>query len=86
MSLKRMETRLRLRCRPPLKASARKPAEAKPIAMAVEGQDFESGAASIPKNEDVALVRICRQFSPAESNQSINPLPKVDGLISQKDI
>jgi len=37
MSMKRMEERRRLRCGPPLKASLRKPAEAKPIAMAVEG-------------------------------------------------
>lgn len=65
LRLKRMKLRLGLRSGPPLETPARKTAEAKPVANPIEGQNFESRAASISKNEDGALVRISRQLGVA---------------------
>ena len=58
MGLKRMKLAVRIGCGPPLKGTARKPPDAKPEAMAVEGQDPKSGAAPISKDERGPIVRI----------------------------
>jgi len=62
LGLKRMKGRLSLRCGPPLKAPAREAPNAKPLAYAVEHQNFESRAASISKDENRAVVRIGLQL------------------------
>jgi hypothetical protein len=66
LGLKRMKRRLRVWSGPPLKASAREPADAEPWADAVEHQDFEGRAAPISKNEDRAIVRIGMELIAAQ--------------------
>ena len=61
-----MKRSLSVRSGPPLKASARETAYAKPLAHAVEHQNFECRAAPISKDENRSIIGIGLQLIAAQ--------------------
>src|SRR5262245_35933324 len=74
------------RLRPPVKAPFRETFQAKPVALAVVNKQFECCAGAIAEDEERAGERILIESIFAEGDERIDPLAKVDGLVSEQDI
>ena len=77
-----MKRRVR-RLWPPVKASFRETFQAKPEALAVINEQFESGAGAIPEDEESPSKRVLIEASFAEGDKRIDPLAKVYGFVGE---
>ena len=84
LGFQRMQWRAR-RLRPPVKATFQETFQAEPISLAIVNEQFERRAGAIPEDEESSGDRVLIEACFAEGDERINPLAKVDGLVSEQD-
>lgn len=70
---------------PEAKAAHRQALLTKPKALPVVTKNPDHGGSPVPKDEDRALERFTREFVPADTRKTVNPLAEVRGLQSDED-
>src|SRR5262245_1638818 len=80
-----MQRRVR-RLWPPMKAAFRETFQAEPISLAIIDEQFECRAGAIPEDEEGSGDRVLIEACFAEGDERINPLAKIDGLVSEQDV
>jgi hypothetical protein len=69
-----------------VKAPFRETFQAEPVSLAVIDKEFECRAGAIAEDEECAGERVLIKSVFAERDERINPLAKVDGLVSEQDV
>jgi hypothetical protein len=69
-----------------MKATFRETFQAEPISLAIINEQFERCAGAIPEDEESSGDRILIEACFAEGDERINPLAKIDGLVSEQDV
>ncbi len=74
-----------MRDRPPGYFSLRVSLQAEPITSTIEDQQLEGRARLVTENKQRARHRVLRETLLADSRQSINALPEIDGFYGKQD-
>jgi hypothetical protein len=69
-----------------VKAPFQETFQAQPVALAVINEQFERRAGTITEDEKRTREGVLIEAGFAEGNERINPLAKVDGLVSEQDV
>jgi hypothetical protein len=66
-----------------MKATFRETFQAEPVSLAVVNEQLERPARAIPEDEESSGDRVLIEACFAEGDERIDPLAKVDGLVSE---